>query len=217
MTVTRDEDTEVVAGAAPKWSLICLHHTATSKETTVEQIRNYHVKTNGWRDIGYNWLVDYKGYVFEGRPLTISGAHCLDYNSVAIGIAAIGDFDKGPMPDVQKQAIAFICKKMMDKYGISKIKLHRELNSTDCPGKNFPVNDIYELIKKGSGDVGESTEKWQQEIMDWARAKKLITSPDHTALETAPKWFVLEIARRVLVQVEETEKRLQKMLQEASK
>jgi uncharacterized protein with LGFP repeats len=52
-----------------------VHHTASSNDYTREQaaamvrgIYAYHVKSNGWSDIGYNYLVDRYGRAYEGRP-----------------------------------------------------------------------------------------------------------------------------------------------------
>ena len=74
------------------WKYIILHHTATTSATTVDQIRKDHM-ARGWVDIGYNYLVDFNGTVYDGRPLNICGAHCYGYNDKAIGVAAIGNFE----------------------------------------------------------------------------------------------------------------------------
>jgi N-acetylmuramoyl-L-alanine amidase len=48
--------------------------------------------TNGWLDIGYNFVVGEDGNVYEGRGWTRVGAHAVNWNSRSIGIAVIGDF-----------------------------------------------------------------------------------------------------------------------------
>ena len=59
-------------------------------------IELYHVKGNGWNDIGYNFLVDKYGQVFEGRyggmTRNVIGAHAQGFNTGSVGIALIGDF-----------------------------------------------------------------------------------------------------------------------------
>ena len=83
--------------------LAIVHHTAGSNSYTkaqsasiVEAIELYHVKGNGWNDIGYNFLVDKYGQIFEGRyggmTRAVIGAHAQGFNTGSVGIAVIGDF-----------------------------------------------------------------------------------------------------------------------------
>ncbi|MET8577043.1 peptidoglycan recognition protein [Streptomyces sp. NPDC005012] len=80
-----------------------VHHTATGNRYTCKQapsvirsIYRYHVGSMGWRDIGYNFLVDKCGKVYEGRAggvaRPVMGAHTLGFNSNSMGIAVIGSF-----------------------------------------------------------------------------------------------------------------------------
>jgi len=48
--------------------------------------------TAGWADIGYNFLVDEGGRVYEGRGWDTVGAHVYGHNSRSIGISFIGSF-----------------------------------------------------------------------------------------------------------------------------
>ena len=60
----------------------------------------YHVRTNGWNDIGYNFLIDRCGHVFEGRyggiTKPVVGAHARGFNTGSAGIAMIGTFTSAP-------------------------------------------------------------------------------------------------------------------------
>ncbi len=53
---------------------------------------DFHVNTNGWADIGYNWLIDPNGLVYEGRGDNVLGAHFCGTNSRTMGVCVIGDF-----------------------------------------------------------------------------------------------------------------------------
>ncbi|WP_030245513.1 peptidoglycan recognition protein [Streptomyces sp. NRRL S-350] len=91
--------------------VVFVHHTATATDyacgdapQVIRAIYQYHVKTSGWRDIGYNFLVDRCGTIYEGRAggvdLPVHGAHTLGFNTDSSGVAAIGTFvnDQPPQP-----------------------------------------------------------------------------------------------------------------------
>ena len=61
-----------------------------SGQERVAEIRRWHVDLNGWRDIGYNALIDRDGTVVEGRPIEKTGAHAKGYNKTSVGIALFG-------------------------------------------------------------------------------------------------------------------------------
>jgi uncharacterized protein with LGFP repeats len=95
----------------PVQKLIC-HHTATQNNdpdpaATVRSIYFYHAVTQGWGDIGYNFLIDESGRLYEGRfsraygadeePTGedaagngVTGAHAFQYNSGTVGLALLG-------------------------------------------------------------------------------------------------------------------------------
>ena len=77
-----------------------VHHTAGSNDYTAAQsaaivrgIELYHVEGNGWNDIGYNFLVDKYGQVFEGRyggmERPVVGAHAMGFNTGSVGVAVL--------------------------------------------------------------------------------------------------------------------------------
>ena len=75
---------------------IIVHCTATpeGKPFTVQQIREWHTapkpKGNGWRDIGYHYIVYLDGSVHNGRPVEQIGAHCSGHNAHSIGVCYVG-------------------------------------------------------------------------------------------------------------------------------
>jgi hypothetical protein len=80
-----------------------VHHTAGANGYTAAQsaaivraIQIYHVKGNGWNDIGYNFLVDKYGQVFEGRyggvERNVIGAHAEGFNTGSVGISLLGTY-----------------------------------------------------------------------------------------------------------------------------
>ncbi|MET8827714.1 peptidoglycan recognition protein [Streptomyces sp. NPDC004610] len=80
-----------------------VHHTATGNNykcsqasSVIRGIYRYHVWSMGWRDIGYNFLVDKCGNLYEGRAGGVAkpvlGAHTLGFNTDSMGIAVIGTY-----------------------------------------------------------------------------------------------------------------------------
>ena len=101
--------------AALQFALV--HHTAGTNSYTASQsaaivrgIEIYHVKGNGWNDIGYNFLVDKYGQVFEGRyggvDKPVIGAHAEGFNTGSVGVAMIGTYDSSAPPAVARTALA---------------------------------------------------------------------------------------------------------------
>jgi len=77
---------------------IVVHHSAgqTNSADYAAVVRgywDYHVNSRGWADIGYNWLVDPNGVLYEGRGDRIRGAHSPCMNAIATGICYIGDYE----------------------------------------------------------------------------------------------------------------------------
>ncbi|WPR52936.1 peptidoglycan recognition protein [Streptomyces sp. S399] len=146
-----------------------VHHSATGNNYTcaeapsvIRGIYRYHTKSSGWRDLGYNFMVDKCGTVYEGRAggvdKAVLGAHTLGFNGNSTGIAVLGSFSSAKPP---KAAVDAVAKLTAWKLGLSganpkgkvtltsggsnlyakgrKVSLHvisghRDGYSTECPG-----------------------------------------------------------------------------------
>ena len=92
-----------------------VHHTAGTNDYTrseapaiVRGIQLYHVQGNGWNDIGYNFLVDRFGTVYEGRfggvDRNVVGAHAQGFNTGSVGIAVLGTYGRDPVSRAAQEA-----------------------------------------------------------------------------------------------------------------
>ncbi|MGI8887748.1 MAG: N-acetylmuramoyl-L-alanine amidase [Nocardioidaceae bacterium] len=141
------------------FKLVFVHHTAGSNDyeesesaAVVRGIYSYYVVSRGWCDIGYNFLVDRYGNVFEGRSggtrMPVRGAHSGDYNVDTTGISMMGNFDqeqpRRPMKHALVQLIAWrLGAAYHGAYGrviingdrFARISGHRDAMSTSCPGQ----------------------------------------------------------------------------------
>ncbi|NLE71200.1 MAG: hypothetical protein GX609_03760 [Actinomycetales bacterium] len=93
-----------------------IHHTVTANDYAASQvpailrsIQAYHMDGRGWSDIGYNFLVDRFGTIWEGRQggieLPIRGVHASEANSVSTGISVIGRHDVAAVPTATRNAV----------------------------------------------------------------------------------------------------------------
>ncbi|MEI7032493.1 N-acetylmuramoyl-L-alanine amidase [Streptomyces pratensis] len=149
-----------------------VHHSATGNNYTCKQapamlrsIYRYHVKSNGWRDIGYNFAVDKCGNIYEGRAggvkRAVLGAHTLGFNSNSMGIAVLGTYSSSNPPTAAVNAVAKLTAWKLGLFGANpkgkvtlvsggsnkhkkgkKVKLnvisgHRDGFATECPGSRL--------------------------------------------------------------------------------
>ena len=123
---------------------ITLHHTAELPSMTsrtdhelVKAIQHFHRNERGWADIGYHYLIGRDGTVFEGRALTVQGAHAGASNNIEnLGISAIGDFSHGMPPADQLAAIEAFLREQQARYAVPTDQVfgHRDFKATECPG-----------------------------------------------------------------------------------
>ena len=73
-------------------NLVVIHCSATPADMDVgaAEIRDWHVNDNGWRDIGYHWVIRRNGVVERGRPEEQEGAHTVGHNRASIGVCMVG-------------------------------------------------------------------------------------------------------------------------------
>ena len=149
--------------------LAIVHHTAGTNSYTAAQaaaivrgIEIYHVKGNGWNDIGYNFLVDRFGTVYEGRgggiDKNVIGAHSEGFNTGTFGVALIGNYAHATPPKAQQDALVNLLAWRLDvahvdplskvvytsggnaKFKSGKVVTlraisgHRDTGPSECPG-----------------------------------------------------------------------------------
>jgi len=113
----------------------------------VAEIRRWHVDGNGWRDIGYHYIIDRDGTVAEGRPLETVGAHCKGHNTGTIGVCLIGGHgsNENDLPDdnftpEQMDILRVHIGAMKVRFPtITKVSGHNQYAAKACPGFNVPA------------------------------------------------------------------------------
>lgn len=117
----------------------------------IETIRNGH-RGNGWGDIGYHYVIDRDGRVWEGRAINFQGAHVKNRNEGNLGICCLGNFDEQSPSSAQVAALERHLALLMKSYGVpkSRVKTHQEWSGarTACPGKSLQATMT--RLRKGS-------------------------------------------------------------------
>ena len=143
---------------------LIVHHSAGSNQSSnyqavVEYIWDLHVNTNGWDDVGYNWLIDPNGILYEGRPDGYQGAHFSCINENTVGICMIGDYTSISPPEPQVNTLVSLLgfeatEHSIDVLGqsyhltgdfvLDNVAGHRDsagsehaCSTTACPGNTF--------------------------------------------------------------------------------
>ncbi|KAK9738628.1 N-acetylmuramoyl-L-alanine amidase [Popillia japonica] len=123
---------------------VVIHHSATAGCTTqaacmnlVRSFQNFHMDTNGWADIGYNFLIGGDGQIYEGRGWGRTGAHAPSFNNRSIGVCLIGTWTSALPP-----AAAINAAHALINCGVATNRIrsdyalmgHRQAVATACPG-----------------------------------------------------------------------------------
>ncbi|MDQ2968981.1 MAG: peptidoglycan recognition protein [Actinomycetota bacterium] len=182
---------EAIRRAPPRYAtsvqFALVHHTAGSNSYTPSQsaaivrgIEVYHVKGNGWNDIGYNFLVDKFGQVFEGRyggvDKNVIGAHAEGFNTGSTGVAVLGTYGSTAPSAAARTALSNLLAWRLDVAHVDPqstlkwvsggnarfasgvpvmlraVSGHRDTGLTTCPGTAFYAQ--LDAIARQTASVG---------------------------------------------------------------
>ena len=115
-----------------KIDTIIIHCSATKagQDIKAKDIDRMH-RARGFNQIGYNYVIDLDGTVETGRPLTVSGAHCIGYNDHSVGICYVGGLDAAGKPSdtrtpAQKAAMDKLINDICQVHDIVELLGHRD-------------------------------------------------------------------------------------------
>lgn len=192
-----------------------IHHTAGTNNyssgqsaSIVRGIHEYHTRTLGWADIGYNILVDKYGRIFEGRSgglhRNIQGAHATGANSGSWGISVLGNYSSTNVPAAARDAVArLVGWKLLNTFqervtassswthhqtgkSLNRMFGHRDVNSTECPGAR-----LYGQFDRIRGDAQYYIDTgWRHHLNAFNRAggAAKLGTVTHSAHSTGSYW-----------------------------
>lgn len=152
---------------------LIIHHSAGTNTSSnwpgvVASIFDFHVNTNGWQDVGYNWLIDPDGVIYEGRGGgdNVRGAHMCGYNNNTMGVCVLGTYTAVAPSKKSIDAVLDLmawksCKEEIDPAGSSSITSYSGFmknisghkdgcspNYTECPG--IILYSLLDSIRSGT-------------------------------------------------------------------
>jgi hypothetical protein len=95
--------------------------------------------SRGYGDIGYHFVLDPAGRVWEGRRLAFEGAHAVGQNEANIGVVVLGDYDRQDLVQVQRESLRILIGCIRERFGIKlhRVYGHSDLGQTACPGRSL--------------------------------------------------------------------------------
>jgi hypothetical protein len=107
-----------------------------STAARMDTIRRSHLDRS-FGDIGYHFVVDRAGRIWEGRHLRFQGAHVSKHNENNLGLMVLGNFDEQRPSTAQIAKLNEILPRLMHFYRVprSQVFTHQELMPTTCPGR----------------------------------------------------------------------------------
>ncbi|MFJ8112904.1 N-acetylmuramoyl-L-alanine amidase [Streptomyces sp. NPDC096132] len=167
---------ESISPDAPEYNhdvkVMFVHHTDGTNDYTCDQtpsiirsIYAYHVQVSGWKDIGYNFLVDKCGTLYEGRKggvaLPVLGAHTYGWNRESAAVAVIGDYTQTTATDAALTSIARLAAWKLGQYHADPsgtVQLTAGATQTNFFGKSFTSGSLYTFNRISGHRDGYNTQ-----------------------------------------------------------
>jgi hypothetical protein len=151
---------------------VFVHHTAGTNDyscadsaSIIRGIHAYHTQTEKWNDIGYNFLVDKCGTIFEGRKggvdLPVLGAHTYGWNRESAGIAVLGNYNDVGASTAALTSVARIAAWKLGQYGVdpnSTVQLKAGATQKNLAGTSFTAGSLYTFNRISGHRDGYATE-----------------------------------------------------------
>jgi hypothetical protein len=112
----------------------------TSSAEAIRRIQHHAMSERSFGDIGYHFLIDPEGRVFEGRSMAWQGAHAGGDNNIEnVGVCLLGNFETGRPSQEALDALSRTLDHLCRSYGIprNRVHAHLELKNTLCPGREL--------------------------------------------------------------------------------
>ena len=120
------------------YQTLIVHHSSfyeADGRATLREVQRLHREDRMWADIGYHYLVDTDGRIYEGRELAARGVHAGGYNTGSVGVCLLGDFRFAAPVAAQWAGMVALGRWLVAELALSHLAGHRQFNAaTECPG-----------------------------------------------------------------------------------
>ena len=118
---------------------LVIHHSGADPSIGVQMIARKHVEDHGWPAIGYHFVVEAGGKIFQTNDLTTVSYHARQANATTLGIAFSGNFNASVPTPAQVEAGGRLCAYLLQELSLplDNVRGHKAFVPTDCPGKNW--------------------------------------------------------------------------------
>mgnify|MGYP000875864896 CR=1 FL=1 len=126
-------------GGHEVFNTVVVHHSAMLLSEGPRAIQYVHMHRRDFLDIGYHFVIDGQGRIYEGRSLAVHGAHVKGHNAGTLGIALMGNYEESePIPE-QLARLKWLIRDLMTKHPLTHLAGHSDFlpGKTLCPGKNL--------------------------------------------------------------------------------
>jgi hypothetical protein len=131
---------------------LVVHHSALLVSQGALEIQRLHMGERGFADIGYHFVIDGRGRVYEGRRVNVRGVHTGGHNTGAVGVVLLGNFEVIDPTRAQWASLAALARTLAEQYaGLAYLAGHRyfQPGETLCPGQN-----VAPLLREFAAEVG---------------------------------------------------------------
>lgn len=199
-----------------KYKQLHIHHTwkpthsnfkGNNHDAMQESMRNYHMNTRGWSDIGQHLTIFPDGVMLAGRAFNKTPASITNYNVGAFAVEMIGNFDSpntGVYNDAgydvlkgsQLDALLALIRYFKEKYGEQSIIFHRDKANKTCPGTSLSKPNLIKLAYKDDEWIGiiksvtDSPDAWVKAIKAIVDVAQKSSDSDIKILKYLPELVV---------------------------
>jgi hypothetical protein len=123
---------------------LVIHHTAVDPSVDVDAIARKHVDL-GWPGIGYHFVIETDGRIFQTNDLTTVSFHARQANATTLGIAFSGNFDVDVPTGAQLESGGRLCAFLLRELSLplENVRGHRAFVATECPGRNWAEGAVW--------------------------------------------------------------------------